>query len=164
MSATVYRPSRAFGLFLVAVHVATSALLFFLGFVLDASSTEAMDGFERLLFTVIPIRPFAWVMAVVFLGLGLATVRRVFFGRPTLLLAEDGLETRDGHRITWKEVGRVDVLDDKALRLLVTRPDHAPETVEIGQFGLGTGVTVVAEEIERHLGSSPADPDPDADG
>ena len=39
------------------------------------SRRVAGDGIQRLVFTVIPVRPFAWVMAVVFLGLGALTLR-----------------------------------------------------------------------------------------
>lgn len=51
------------------ILVVTAVLLLWVGWVLPADAADAMDGFQRLVFTVIPVRPFAWVMAVVFLAL-----------------------------------------------------------------------------------------------
>lgn len=60
---------------MTAVWVGTAVLLFWLGFVLDPSDADATDGLHRLLFAVVPIKTFAWVMSVVFLGIGAATGR-----------------------------------------------------------------------------------------
>lgn len=149
MSDAAYRPSRGFGTFLVAVWILAGAVLLILGFVLDPSSTGAMDGFERLVFTVIPIRPFAWIMSAVFLGLGALTARRAFTGRPTLRLSESGLEMRDGRRIEWRDVAAAEALSEQRVRLVVTRADLPPEAIELARFDLGSDVRTVVDEIHR---------------
>ena len=44
--------------------------LVWVGGALDRSDVAGMEGGELLLFSLVPIRPFAWVMAAVFAALG----------------------------------------------------------------------------------------------
>ena len=156
MSEVEYRPSKGFGTFAVAIWVVTAVILFALGFILDSSDRQAMDGFQLLFFTVVPIKPFAWIMSVVFLGIGVSTARRVFAGPPTLRLSSDGFETRKGRRVPWSDIASVEGIEDKILRITLSRTGAAPETLDIGQFELGAAVRRVVEEVEgRRLESPP---------
>lgn len=53
----------------VALFIGAAALVW-AGRVLDRSDVAGMDGGPLLLFSIIPIRPFAWGMALVLAGLG----------------------------------------------------------------------------------------------
>lgn len=52
-----------------------AAVLLGVGWVLAPDAADSMEGAQRILFTAIPVRPFAWAMALVFSGLGVVTLR-----------------------------------------------------------------------------------------
>ncbi|MEM7414144.1 MAG: hypothetical protein AAF389_01535 [Gemmatimonadota bacterium] len=159
MNDSVYRPSRAFGWFAVIVWLVAAAVLFGLGFILEPSDREAMDGFQRLFFTIVPIKPFAWVMSIVFVALGVSTGRRAFSGRPTLRLTEDALHTRDGDHFAWEDVAEVEIVKGPVLKVSLHRLHDAPRQLKLGPFELGTSPEEVAAEVDRRRGREipPAD-------
>lgn len=92
-------PSKNLLWSMTAVWLLTAAILFWLGFVLDPSDADATDGVHRLLFAVVPIKGFAWVMSVVFLGIGSATARSALkkdANRPDHSLESGRAEALDG--------------------------------------------------------------------
>ena len=60
---------------LAGVWFVTAAILVWVGAVLTPDAAADMDGAQRILFTAIPIRPFAWVMAAVTVFLAIRTAR-----------------------------------------------------------------------------------------
>lgn len=149
MAEQVYAPSRGFGAFVVAIWLVTGLILFWLGFILEPADRDAMDGLQRLFFTIVPIKPFAWAMSIAFLGFAGATAKRVMSDTPALLLTDSFLETRKGERFTWSEVEEVESLKDQALRITVNREEAGLRVIQIGSFELGTAPAEVVEEIER---------------
>lgn len=84
---------------MTVVWLVGAAILFWLGFVLDPSDVDAIDGVQRILFTLVPIKAFAWVMSIVFLGIGAATARgalRADSNRPDHSLESGRAEALDG--------------------------------------------------------------------
>ncbi len=66
------RSSRIVLLALASVLLLAALALIWAGAVLEPSDREAMEGGQLLLFSLVPIRPFAWVMAAVFALLSVA--------------------------------------------------------------------------------------------
>lgn len=86
---------------MTVVWTLAAAILFWLGFILDASDVGATDGVHRILFTLVPIQAFSWIMSVVFLGIGALTARgaiRANANRPDHSLKSDRAEHIDGAR------------------------------------------------------------------
>lgn len=71
------QPSGGGKVLLGGIFFVAALVLVWVGWALPADSASAMEGGQRLLFTVVPIRPFAWIMAVVFVWLGWRVVKSV---------------------------------------------------------------------------------------
>ncbi len=100
----VFRPARGLGILSIVVSFLTATALVWVGRSLSPDSVDAMDGFFRLLFTIIPPRPFAYAGAALWFFIGLLIAQSTFGGPPTLKLASDGMELRNGLRIAWDDV------------------------------------------------------------
>jgi len=158
-----WSPSRGMGLLSLIVMVGTAILLLWIGTVLDSDAVDAMDGFEKLLFSIVPIGPFTWVMSVVLTALGLESAHSAFRGGTTLRLDAEGLHFRDGLKVSWDDVEVVDPERAASLRLASPafrkptsdgRPGKEsrsprPAIRELSSFDLGEDPRVVAKEIQR---------------
>lgn len=159
-----WSPSRGIALLNIVLLLGTAALLLWIGSVLGSDAVDAMDGFERVLFTLVPIRPFTWVMSVIMTALGLKVAHYAFAGEPSLRLDAGGLRFRDGTTVGWDDVEVLDPEHSATLRLTAsafmstgsgrasrkarTTPDGRPVR-ELSSFDLGEDPRVVAREIER---------------
>ena len=153
-----YGPSRALGVSLTAVWLTTAGVLVWVGSVLGPESVDAMDGFTRILFTAVPIRVFAWTMAIVFAAIGLATARALGRPGPSLTLSADGVTLRSGAEIPWHRIDAVES-EEFALRIRLT-PEAAtagggrwlgrrdPNRIVLSAFQLGGDPRAVARELE----------------
>lgn len=62
-----------------------------------------MDGLPFFLFSIIPIKPFAWACGALWLAVGAAGARSLISRHPSLVLSPDGIEVA-GLTIPWSEV------------------------------------------------------------
>ena len=171
MKSIEYRPSTALGLAMSAVLLVTAIVLVWLGTILGPDDREAMDGLVLLLFTAIPIRLFAWTMAVVFLVIGGATARAVLRRTPTLRISQDGLTLRSGPPIPWSRLRSANLTADGLLELglgsddieaskrrgLLARlvPGRAKNRIVLSSLDLGADPAEVAQVIQERLAVPP---------
>ena len=136
---------------------------------LGPESRSGMDGLALVLFTVVPIRPFSWVMAVIFAVLGVRVVRRAIRDAPSLVISSDGLTLPRGDVAPWSAVrsasldaqGNVvielaasnSVRDEKRWFERMRRPRRIGEgeSVTLSSFDLGTDPAAVADDLSRWL-------------
>ena len=152
-----------------SVFLVTALSLAWIGVVLGPESRSGMDGLALVLFTVVPIRPFSWVMAVIFAVLGVRVVRRAIRDAPSLVISSDGLTLPRGDVAPWSAVrsasldaqGNVvielaasnSVRDEKRWFERMRRPRRIGEgeSVTLSSFDLGTDPAAVAEDLSRRL-------------
>ncbi len=152
-----------------AVWIIAAVSLAWAGAVLGPESRSGMDGFVLLLFTVVPIRPFSWVMAVVFVGQAIKVGSRAFRGTPSLVISSDGLTLPRGDVAPWPAV-RSAALDaqgnlvislrtrDNARdnerwleRVRLLRRKGEEESVTLSASDLGTDPAGVVKDLARWL-------------
>ncbi len=165
-----YRPRRMAAAILAGAFIVGAAALAVVGMVLVPNDLKALEGFQRLLFTVVPVRPFAWACAVVFLILAARIWLRSLSTEPTLVVSDTGLILRDGQRISWADIDAVEVTAQDILR--ITRAS-APGTTSqstnpprrwnpfqrkrgavevcLSAFELGTAPGQVRDELTRRM-------------
>jgi len=68
--------SKAGPILLSSIFLVTAAVLAFIGYALDQEDAANMEGLQRILFTVVSIRWFAWIFAVVFASLGILVLKK----------------------------------------------------------------------------------------
>ena len=156
-------------MFAASVWIVAALTLAWVGAVLGPESRSGMDGFALLFFTVVPIRPFSWIMAVVFVVLGVSVGRRAFRGAPSLVISPDGLTLPRGDVVSWSAV-RSAILDAHGNlviefaasdgvrsekrwigRIRQPRQRGEREPVTLSSFDLGTDPAAIAEELSRRL-------------
>ena len=148
------------------------AALAWAGAVLGPGDREAMDGLALLIFTFVPVRPFAWTFALIFGGMGLNVVRRIVTGRPTLLLTKETLTLPSGVAVSWSDVRAASVTkkDILVVELVsdsgVLKQGYKPgwrrrigRNSEVGKitisaFELGSNPTDVLQELEVRMGEN----------
>jgi hypothetical protein len=161
-----YRPHPRVGIFLSSLFVLVAGVLVWLGTVLTGDAADAMDGFVRLLFTAMPVRPFAWTLAAVFLLLGIRVAAKIMSKRPTLTISDRGLGLPDGTMVLWPEIASAESVHANTLqvtfrprpaqsrdpefsigwrgRLTKKPPEHR---IVVSAFDLGADPSVVAAAI-----------------
>ncbi len=164
-----YRPNRTFSLTMASVFVGTAGVLAWMGAVLSQADLEAMDGFQRAFFSVVPIRPFSWVFAGVFAFLGVRLGIRGWRARASLVISEGGFSVGTGELQPWSRLQSATNPkgDHLVLQLLPPGtsgsgdegqappgPGSKPRStrvtrVTLSQFDLGDHPKAVAEAIER---------------
>jgi hypothetical protein len=151
-----YRPSRTAAVALGGIFAVTAIVLAVLGTLLTDADVSGIDGIERLLFTVVPVRWFSWAMAAVFLAMGARVVARGFRSAPVLVLDRTGL-TLDGEgRTPWNEVDEIRSLPKpSALQLRL-----GERTVSLSSFDLGDDPASVAECMAELKARRPPTRDP----
>jgi hypothetical protein len=163
-----YRPRVVVGLVFADLFMVTAVVLAWLGYILGPEDQGAMDGFARLLFSVVSIRLFAWTFSAVFVGLGVLIARRTFRQEPTLVISGTGLTLPEGRTVGWEDVRSVHVTDND--HLVIEVGDDDPETDPVGRrrrfivrlrlrpppgqvaispFLLGTDPAAIRTEIEQ---------------
>lgn len=161
-----YRPNTAVGLVFSGAFFVTSAILIWLGAILGPNNVAAMDGFNRILFTAIPIWLFSWATAVVFAFLGFLIARRTLRTEPTLAASGDGLRLPTGKMTEWSNIQSIDALENE-LVLIVEKQEiddaRTPRSwvlnrlrqagtndrkLHISSFALGACPEKVREELE----------------
>lgn len=130
-----YRPHVVVGIVFAGVFVLTAAVLIWIGSILGPEDVSAMDGFPRLLFTAIPIRPFSWVCAALFLFLGYLQAQRTFRAEPTLQISDSGLTFADGTSRPWLELDSVEANKEGSLTLIFV-DDRASDSMTGKNDGL----------------------------
>jgi hypothetical protein len=117
-----FRPRTGLSIFLIGICLVVSVLLFWVGGLLGHESVKDMDPLYALFFSVIPIKPFAWTGAAIWLGIGGIVARNLLSGRPSLVLSEHGIE-HSGVVVPWTEVTGVRMLKDTHLAIDVVDPE-----------------------------------------
>jgi len=148
-----YRPNRAYTVFLSLLLLTTAALLVWLGVILAPEDREAMDGIQRLVFTVVPIKPFAWLGGAVFALLGVRLAIRGGRSRPSLVVSADGFSIGGGELKPWSDMTAASTPRPEHLLLDVVRsPEEsaASERVLFSQFDLGEDPMAVLAEIKAY--------------
>ncbi len=149
--------------------IVTAVVLAWVGNVLGPESRSGMDGFVLLLFTVVPIRAFSWVMAVVFVVLAVRVGHRALQDAPSLTIAANGLILPRGEVASWSIVrsvvldaqgnlvievatsGKVRVEGGWFERIRQPRRIRAGESITLSSFDLGADPAAVAEDLSRRL-------------
>ena len=103
----VYGPNRTFAMVAVSVFIGTAFALAWLGTALGPKDLGAMDGFQKLLFTVVPIRPFSWVFSAVFGFFGVRLGLRGWRARPSLIISTQGFSVGTGALQPWSQLSVV---------------------------------------------------------
>ncbi len=110
-----FRPRKAVGvLFSFFCCVAAPALIW-VGFALGPSDVESMDGFNRLLFSVVSIRLFAWAGAILFVGIAILIAASVFRKQPTLTLIPGVGIRAEGRLWRWNEIASIEATETEIL-------------------------------------------------
>ena len=117
-----YRPNRVLGLAFVALFLLTAAALIWVGAALGPEDVQAMDGFNRILFTAVPIRPFAWTGAIVFVLLGITIARRALRRQPTLSISSEGAILFPGRLLRWHDIASIQT---KESEIVITISENA---------------------------------------
>lgn len=157
---------------LCAIFFVTAAILIWVGFVVQPDDRAAMEGFTRLMFTVIPIPLFSWTAATVFTILGIRIARRTLRTQPTLIASQSGLTLPSGAIIPWLQVKSAEVAENSTIKIAIGDPDSDPVPPHVGpiwrrwfgggtdedlvilsSFELGADPATVAEELERRRAS-----------
>ena len=153
-----FRPDRRVSGLAALLFVGTGAVLIWLGFVLAPSDREAMDGFQRLLFTIVPIKPFSWAMGLVFMALGLRVAYRGLRGPPSLVVSDAGLTLGAKGEVPWLAVARVSLPSPDSLLIEILR-DTEPERTVLSRFELGRDPEAVVELIRTRVPGAAVDQD-----
>jgi hypothetical protein len=157
-----FRPGRSRGWLFATLFLLAAAALVWTGAVVTDDARSAMNWPEQLLFTVVPIRGFAWLGAAVFLALAVLVVVRSRRTAATLVVADATLTLPEGTVVAWRDVrsvravrqDRIDIglpsgvvrTPAHRLRSLLRFWTHRPPTdqVSISAFDLGADPHVVA--------------------
>lgn len=165
-----YRPNKVLGVVLTTIHCVTAAVLVWVGFILGPDDVRAMDGTNRILFTVVPIWFFSWVAAVVFLLFAFMIGQRTFRNKPTLVISPDGMTIPLGKKVEWSELISAEAKDSELVLTLreqgnVSRSSSSRALlprwlfsgagngqVVISSFALGADPVKVLEQLEFQRG------------
>jgi hypothetical protein len=108
-----YRPNKTLGFAFAALFILTAAILLWVGSILGPDDVASVDGFNRILFTVVPISLFSWAGASVFTVLGLLIARQSLRTDPTLTISDDGATLANGTAIQWSDVISVEAKESE---------------------------------------------------
>jgi hypothetical protein len=164
-----YRPRLAPTLVVSAIFGVTGAILVWLGLILGPEDRAAMEGVERLLFTVIPIGLFSWIMAAVFFALCIRVAFRFAQAAPTMAVSGEGLTPPAGKLVLWSKVRSVEVITGDILVIEVESETDRPaprggrswlsrlrhrrdaRRITLSSADLGDAPTAVAAELRKRM-------------
>jgi hypothetical protein len=120
---TEYRPGKIAGLVFAAIFLATAAVLVWLGITLTPRDVKAMDGLNRIIFTVVPIWLFAWVFALVFALFAFGFLHRTLRSEPTLSVSAEGVKVYREKLIQWSAIKQIEASESELILTLAPDAD-----------------------------------------